>query len=109
MWPKFFKSKFFDVLAGLAITILTVLLTQSLIAGRDYKKKVRDDIDSKASIQQVQTQKQDIINYVDQQDKNVDEKLEQHMQESRETDAREMELIKSMDRKIDILLNRTNK
>lgn len=75
------------------IAILTVILTQGLVARREVTKSVKDEIAKKAPYE-----------YVDTQDKNITSSLQQHVEESNRQDEAVMSLIQSMDHKIDILL-----
>lgn len=75
-------------LISATIAVLAVLVTQSLVSKRESASSIMQKIDTKASIE-----------YVDQQDANIEKMLEQHSKQS-------TELMQSMDSKIDILLSR---
>jgi len=84
---------------GATVFNIILFITTTLIAfygfKRDDNKLITDKIDKKAD-----------IDYVDKAVKTVDSKINVHMITDAEKDAERLELIKSMDKKIDILLQR---
>jgi len=74
-----------------AITIILFITLQAINGKRESRSGIKLELDKKASIE-----------YVNQQDGNIEKMLEQHTKSS-------TELMQSMDRKIDILLARVPK
>lgn len=95
MFEKIINSKLFQYIMTVTIAILTVILTQGLVARRELAKSVKEEIANKATYE-----------YVNRQDAGIKSEIESHIVESTKTDAATMELIKSMDHKIDILLSK---
>ena len=93
MWPKFIQSKWFERLFTASISIIGITITLSVTGLRDSKASLRTEISKKASIE-----------YVDKQDESVMRSLETHSKETEKQSEAQMDLIKSMDRKIDILI-----
>ena len=85
---NYLKTRWMEWLISATIAILAVLITQSFVAKREASSDIMQKIETKASIE-----------YVDQQDANLEKMLEQHSKQS-------TELMQSMDSKIDILLSR---
>jgi len=85
---NYLKTRWMEWLISATIAVLAVLVTQSLVAKRESSSSIMQKIETKASIE-----------YVNQQDQNIEKMLEQHSKQS-------TELMQSMDHKIDILLNR---
>jgi len=95
MWPKFLNSKWFDRLFSSAIAILAVLVAQSLITERESSASIQTELDKKASIE-----------YVNKQDENIVNTLNQHIQESNRSDEIQMKYIMSIDANVRTLLNK---
>ena len=93
MFEKVINSKLFQYIMTVTIAILTVILTQGLVAKREVAKSVKEEIAKKATYE-----------YVDIQDKNITNSLQQHILEAKRQDEAMMSLFESMDHKIDILL-----
>ena len=104
MWPKFLNSKLFTILISATISIILFFLTQRYIIERQEENNLRQKEDNI----KIEFEKRPTFDYVDKQDLNIINSLKQHMIESEQTDNKQMELIKSMDRKIDILLSKSN-
>lgn len=85
---EYLKKRWIEWFISASIAIIAVLITQSFIIKRESSSALMQKIDTKASIE-----------YVDQQDANLEKMLEQHSKQS-------TELMQSMDSKIDILLSR---
>jgi predicted PurR-regulated permease PerM len=90
-------QKFFDitdsVVISLCITIIITLMTQKVIAEKELKKETKEEANS-------------IIAYVDKQDRKIIDSLNQHIEESNNSNKTVMNYIKSIDDKLDSLLNR---
>ena len=95
MWPKISNANWFQYVVTIVVAILTVVFAQSWQDKREGSISIKNELKTKAS-----------IDYVDKQDANVVNTIKQHMEESKTTDDKEMQLIQSMDRKIDILINK---
>lgn len=95
MWPKILNSKLFASLLTITITVITTITVQGFVSKNRYKEIIKDDLEKKASIE-----------YVDKQDAHISSSLNQHIVESKETDEKVMELIKSIDNKLNILITR---
>jgi len=95
MWPKIRDSKVFEWIMTITIAIMTVLLTQNIISRREGLSNVKQEFAIRPTYQ-----------YVDSQDDNIEKKFEQYKIEAAKTDETLMQYIKSMDGKIDILINR---
>src|SRR5512133_2065494 len=93
MFEKIINSKLFQYIMTITIAILTVILTQGLVAKRDVAKSIKDEIARKATYE-----------YVDTQDNNITKSVQQHIEDDRAKDGTMIKLIESMDRKIDILI-----
>ena len=85
------KKGWVQWLISACITIILFITAQSISTRKESKLDVRSELKTKASIE-----------YVDQQDQNLEKMLEQHSKQS-------TELMQSMDHKIDILLSRVPK
>lgn len=96
MWTKFLNSKWFEILSSSVIAIVVVFLAQSLTNTSNSKMNVENELKTKAT-----------YDYVDKQDADVIRIVQQHMRESARTDTQQMELIKSIDTKINILIQRS--
>lgn len=107
MWPKFVNSKWFERLFTVALAVLTIALTQGWISRREYNAKLKKDFDARPTTEQVNTQVNDLRLYVNKQDENIINSLNQHIVESANSDQNMMELIKSIDNKVNVLLSRT--
>ncbi len=107
MWPKIMSSKLIDRLFTVAIAVLTIMLTQGLITKRDYFTGIKKDIDARPTREQVNTQYSELKDYVDIQDENGQKALKQYIEESRVSEKNVMELIKSIDGNVKILMYRT--
>ncbi len=94
MFEKIINSKLFQYIMTVTIAILTVILTQGLTNKREITKGIKDEMNKKAPYE-----------YVDKQDANITNSLEQHIRESNETDRVTMELIRSIDSNVKVLLN----
>ena len=56
MFEKVINSKLFQYIMTVTIAILTVILTQGLVAKREVAKSVKEEISKKATIEYVDTQ-----------------------------------------------------
>lgn len=95
MWLRFVNSKWFERLFTAAIAIIAVLLTQKIVSGREQGSSIQNQLSIRPTYDYVNQQDKNIINYVD-----------QHVDESTKANDVLMGYIKSMDGKIDILLNK---
>jgi predicted PurR-regulated permease PerM len=90
-------QKFFDVtdsiVVSLCITIIITLMTQKVIAEKEVKKEAKEEASA-------------IIAYVDKQDRKIIDSLNQHIEESNNSNETVMNYIKSIDSKLDSLLSR---
>lgn len=108
MWSKFFSSKWFERLFTVALAVLTIAITQSWISRKEYNAKLKQDFENRPTTEQVSVKYNDLKIYVDKQDDHMVNALNQHIVESNKTDQYILEMIKSMDGKINVLLSRTN-
>jgi len=90
-------QKFFDItdsfVISFCITIIISLMTQKVIAEKEIKKEKKEEMAA-------------LIEYVDKQDKKIINSLNQHIAESNRTNENMKEWMKSIDGKLDDLLNR---
>lgn len=93
MWPKFIQSKWFERLFTASISIIGITITLGVSGMRDSKASLRKELNTKATIE-----------YVDKQDASTMKALETHSRETEKQSDALMEMIKSMDHKIDILI-----
>lgn len=106
MWPKNWKP-LLDKLFAAGLTLLVMLLIQSISAKREYKNTLQDQINKRPTTEQVNKQIADVKQELRNDDAEIKTMLQQHIEASKETDQRTIELIKSVDQKVNVLLNRT--
>jgi hypothetical protein len=92
---KLWNNKVFQILLTACISVILLFVAQSLTEKSDKKRDIDKELQTKASIEYVDKQDLSVINYV-----------KQHSEESERADNQLMNYIKSMDRKIDILLSK---
>jgi hypothetical protein len=108
MWLKnFINSKLFDRLFNIAMSILVVVLAQSIISHRESLLNIKNEFEKRPTIDQVDLRFKEERIYVDKQDINLNNILQQHIEESNRTSNQMMELIKSVDGNVKILLNKS--
>jgi hypothetical protein len=95
MWPKFVNSKWFTALLTSIVSIMTTIAVLSFNSTQISKNNIKDQFDKKAD-----------KTYVDSQDANITRAMNQHIDESEKQNAAQMELIKSIDGNVKILLNK---
>ena len=95
MLPKFLNSKLFTVMMSSAVSILILILSQSLFLKHEKEVNIDEALSCRPTFE-----------YVDKQDEQLRKTLIQHVEESNKTNETLMDYIKSMDRKIDILINK---
>jgi len=105
-WPKFFDSKWFERLFTVALAVLTLLLTQSIITKREYNNSLRKEFDARPTKVEVNQQVSTLQDYVDKQDENLYNSLNQHIQESNRTQENMANWMRSIDSKLNTLLSR---
>jgi len=81
-----------------AVSILILFLGQSFLTKRENDVNIKAELSCRPTYE-----------YVDKQDENLRKTLILHIDESNKTNETLMDYIKSMDRKIDILLNKQSK
>jgi threonyl-tRNA synthetase len=96
---EFLKKKWLEWLISITIVIITVILTNAFTIKRETNTELQRKLEQKASIEYVNQQDQGIRLDMDRQNSTIQTSIKQ-------ADEAQLELIKSMDRKIDILLNR---
>lgn len=106
MWPKIINSKWFDRLFSSAIAIICVLLAQSMIAGRETKSKTQLEFERRPTTEQVDIKVNSIKEYVDKQDLNIQNTLQQHIDESNKSNEAMMKYIMSIDGNVKVLLGK---
>ena len=108
MWFKIFNSKLFQILISVAGSFLLLILTQRFATGREYAKSIKEEFDKRPTTEEVNLKFSEVKSYIDKQDENLINYINQHIIESNKTDQTLMNYIKSMDGKIDILLESKN-
>ena len=103
---EFLKKKWVEWLCSFTIAVIAVVLTNSLMIKREYKSAIVKSLEQKANKDYVDSQDLNIMKYIDKQDENTTNYIKQHAVESEQANQKTMELIKSMDSKLNILLNR---
>lgn len=126
MPPKFLNSVLFMLIIALAIAVISFfllgrlyggnepgiistcfaiivfLLGNKLVHDREEKRSKREENDKLLA----EIEKRATVDYVDKQDNHMIDLFEQHLAESKESDAKGMRLIESMDRKLDKLIDK---
>jgi hypothetical protein len=102
---EFLKKKWVEWLISVTLVVLTVILTNHFTVKRDTKTKIQDELKTKASIEYVN--QQDIANraYTDTKFESATKLLESHCSESRTNAEMQLEWMKSIDRKLNVIEN----
>lgn len=100
------KKKWVEWLVSIAIVLITAVLYDHFTVRRETNSSIIKSIDQKADKVYVDQQDQRIEDYINKQDENSMTYIKQHAIESEQANQRTIELIKSMDAKLNILLNR---
>ncbi len=94
---EFIKKKWVEWLISISVVCLSAIIVNAFTLKRDSKAIIQKQIESKASIDYVDKQDEQIYDYVRSQDTNIDTRLQQAI------DA-QTAVIQSMDHKLDILI-----
>lgn len=127
MPPKFLNSAWCMAIIAIAIGVISFFLFEK-VYGKGYEpeliatllsivfflgstkinhdREMRKDRKEENDKLLEEIKKRATKEYVDQQDDNIINRFNQHLEESRESDRKEMELIKSMDTKLTSLYNK---
>jgi hypothetical protein len=89
------KQKWVEWLISVILVIITVILTNSFAIKRSSDETLQKEIKEKASVEYVNQQDGSLKDYIDRQDDNTKEAVKS-----------QTELIKSIDSKLNILINR---
>jgi hypothetical protein len=92
---SYIKQKWAEWFVSIVIVVITVLLTQHFTVKNDTKSVIQNQIEQKA----------DKL-YVDKQDENIENELKQHARETEKTRQSDLDFMRSIDHKLDILINR---
>lgn len=84
------------------MAIIFFLVSNKIIMDKDAKKSKNDENEKLLA----EIKKRATFEYVDTQDEHMINLFEQHLDESRSSDKKVMDLVTSMDRKLDILIGK---
>jgi hypothetical protein len=96
---EFLKKKWVEWLISITIVIITAALYNSLTIKRESNSLIQQELKQKASVEYVNQQDAGIKAYVDKQDDNTNKKIDESVKA-------QTELIKSIDGKLNILINK---
>jgi hypothetical protein len=95
---EFVKKNWVQWVVGIVLAIITVTMTDRYAIRRDANKEIQNQLSSKASKDYVDQQDNSMRIYVDKQDENTKDAIKS-----------QTELIKSIDGKLNILIDRDKK
>lgn len=107
MQYRFMESKWFERVFTAILAVGGVLLTQSFMSRRDISNNIQSELSKKATIEYVNTMNTEQRVYVDNRYESLSSALKQHLDESEKAEKMQTELIKSIDSKVNVLLNRS--
>jgi|WetSurMetagenome_2_1015567.scaffolds.fasta_scaffold00157_36 hypothetical protein len=96
MWPKLWNSKLFQILLSAVASIILVFLAQDLVSTREDAATLKAEFEKRPTYEYVDKQDEQTLNYV-----------KQHVEESNRANQTQLDLIRSIDSKINILLNKS--
>lgn len=106
MFKNLWNSKLFQILVSATLSVLLVFLSQGLKNGHDDAVVLKAEFDKRPTSEQVNRKFEEQRLYIDTQDEHNMDALRQHIEESNRTAKAQVDLFKSMDRKLNILINR---
>jgi len=95
------KQKWIEWLVSITLVVITVLLTDSIKGRRDTKTSIQAQIEKKANIEYVDAQNNNTRLYIDKQDQNILNMLNQHAEETAKTSQVTLDWLKAINTKLD--------
>lgn len=104
---EFLKKKWVEYSILLTITVIGCIVTNHFTSRENRKNSIDRVLEQKAGLDYVNQQDNAIRSYVDTQDRNILNTIKQHADESAKSNEAQLELFKSMDKKLNILISKT--
>ena len=105
MLKNVWNSKLFQILVSATLSIVIVFLSQGLKNGREDAMILKAEFDKRPTTGEVNLRFDQTKVYIDERDAQIMRSIDQHSEESIRASKAQLDLIKSMDRKINILIN----